>query len=144
MLSDWFLLLASDTGESTNQILEKKQTKRGNFKDNAENASIQGLFYIVFPHQTTMGKLFWSIIIFLLMALCLYWCISVYRGWTANPVLTTVTPYSVQNVSVLIWLDFLGRKVVKPTQCDHFCQTKSDNISRMLRITNDFYLVIFS
>ena len=70
-------------------------------KDYAENATIQGLIYIFFPNQTHFGKLFWAVVVLLLLALGFYWCVTVYLNWTANPVLTTITTtaYSVKKVS---------------------------------------------
>jgi len=63
-------------------------------------STFQGLNYIFFEYQTRFGKLIWTLIIFLLMVLGLYWCIQTYQNWDDNPVLTTITTsdYPVQKV----------------------------------------------
>jgi hypothetical protein len=40
--------------------------------------------------QTKFGKIFWSVVVILLLALGLYWCADVYQAWTDQPVLTTI------------------------------------------------------
>jgi len=40
--------------------------------------------------QTRFGKIFWSVALFLMLVLGLYWCIMAYKNWTSNPVLTTI------------------------------------------------------
>ncbi len=84
-----------------NEELSPFKSNADILKDYAENATIQGLIYIFFPYQTHFGKLFWAIVVLLLLALGFYWCVTVYLNWTANPVLTTITTtaYSVKKVS---------------------------------------------
>ncbi len=67
------------------------------------SSAFQGLNYIFFEYQTRFGKLIWTLVIFLLMILGLYWCIQTYQNWDDNPVLTTITTsdYPVQNVRYL-------------------------------------------
>ena len=69
-------------------------------KDYSEYSSIQGLVYLFFPYQTQFGKLFWTLVILLMLALGLYWCTTAYMNWINNPVLTTITTtaYSVKKV----------------------------------------------
>jgi hypothetical protein len=39
-------------------------------------ASIQGLYYIFVENQTTFGRIFWTIVVFLMALLGTYWSIS--------------------------------------------------------------------
>ena len=73
-------------------------------KEYSEYSTIQGLIYLFFPYQTKLGKIFWTLVILLMLALGLYWCITAYMNWTNNPVLTTITTtaYSVKNVSTIV------------------------------------------
>jgi hypothetical protein len=41
--------------------------------------------------QTTFGRIFWSGVIILMLALGIYWCYEVYQTWIGMPVLTTIT-----------------------------------------------------
>jgi len=53
------------------------------------NLEFDDKFLIKF--QTTFGRIFWSLVIILMLALGIYWCYEVYQGWTDMPVLTTIT-----------------------------------------------------
>jgi hypothetical protein len=54
-------------------------------------ASIQGLNYIFVENQTIFGRVFWSIVVFLMALLGSYWCVQSYLDWQAQPVLVTIT-----------------------------------------------------
>ena len=71
------------------------------FLEYSEYSTIQGLIYIFFAYQTIVGKIFWTIVLLLMLALGLYWCIQAYLDWQDKPVLTTITTtaYSVNKVS---------------------------------------------
>ena len=60
------------------------------FLDYTEYSTIQGLIYIFFSYQTTLGKSFWSITLILMLMLGCYWCTEAYQNWSDHPVLTTI------------------------------------------------------
>ena len=59
-------------------------------KDYSEYSSIQGLIYIFQSNQTIVGRLFWILVVILMLMLGSYWSVDVYNSWQENPVLTTV------------------------------------------------------
>ena len=61
---------------------------------------VQGLIYIFFSYQTLFGKVFWILVVLLMLILGLYWCVLAYINWQNKPVLTTVstTAYNVKQV----------------------------------------------
>ena len=73
-------------------------------KEYSEYATIQGLVYLSLPDQSSFGKFFWTLVIFLMMIMGLCWCIEAYQNWKDQPVLTTITTtaYSVKQVAHLI------------------------------------------
>jgi hypothetical protein len=87
-------------------ILEEEKTKTFNssfeiLKDYSEYSTIQGLIYIFFSYQTTFGRIFWIVVVLLMLMLGLYWCIQAYQDWKDKPVLTTITTttYPINKVS---------------------------------------------
>ena len=60
-------------------------------RDYSEYSSVQGLLYIFQSHQTTVGKVFWILVVVLMLSLGAYWSIDAYNSWQNDPVLTTVT-----------------------------------------------------
>ncbi len=73
------------------------------FQDYTEYSTIQGLIYIFTPQQTTIGRIFWSVVLILMLMLGIYWCQEAYIAWKNQPVLTTVktTAYPVYEVIIL-------------------------------------------
>jgi len=61
------------------------------FQDYTEYSTIQGLIYVFFPYQTRLGKIFWSLVLVVMVGLGIYWCTTAYMAWITQPVLTTVT-----------------------------------------------------
>ena len=59
-------------------------------KDYSEYSSIQGLIYIFMSQQTGVGRLFWILIVILMLMLGTYWSSNAYDSWQNDPVLTTV------------------------------------------------------
>ena len=59
-------------------------------KDYSEYSSIQGLIYIFQSNQTIVGRLFWILVVILMLMLGSYWSVDAYNSWQENPVLTTV------------------------------------------------------
>lgn len=86
------------TFNSTYEIIE----------DYADYSTIQGIIYIFFIYQTIFGKVFWILVIILMLILGLYWCIEAYNDWEDKPVLTTITTtaYSVKQVGSWFFEDF--------------------------------------
>ena len=64
---------------------------------------VQGLIYIFFSYQTLFGKVFWILVVLLMLILGLYWCVLAYINWQNKPVLTTITTtaYNVKQVKNL-------------------------------------------
>ena len=60
-------------------------------RDYSEYSSIQGLIYIFQSNQTMIGKLFWILVVVLMLMLGAYWSVNAYNSWQEDPVLTTVT-----------------------------------------------------
>ena len=60
-------------------------------RDYSEYSSIQGLIYIFQSNQTIIGKLFWVLVVVLMLMLGAYWSADAYNSWQDDPVLTTVT-----------------------------------------------------
>ncbi len=79
---------------------EEEKNVIGVIKEYSEYSSIAGLLYVFMPDQTLAGKLFWIIIIILMLILGTYWSLSIYRDWDNQPVITTVasTALPVSNV----------------------------------------------
>ena len=50
-----------------------------------------GLIYVYMQDQERGGKIFWIIVIFMLLLLGAYWTASIYKNWQAQPVVTTLT-----------------------------------------------------
>ena len=77
-------------------------------QDFSDYASIQGLVYIFFGYQTIFGRIFWIIVVALMLGLGVYWIIQAYTNWQDRPVLTsiTTTAYSVKQVSRDIETEF--------------------------------------
>jgi len=46
-------------------------------QDFSDYASIQGIIYIFFTYQTWFGKLFWLLVILLMLGLGIYWIVEV-------------------------------------------------------------------
>ena len=59
-------------------------------KDYSEYSSIQGLIYIFQSNQTIVGRLFWILVVILMLMLGSYWSVDAYNSWQENPVLTTI------------------------------------------------------
>jgi len=72
---------------------EKSRLKKTSdiFLEYTDYASIQGLNYIFVENQTIFGRLFWSIVVFLMALLGSYWCVQSYLNWQNHPVLVTIT-----------------------------------------------------
>ncbi len=56
-----------------------------------EYSSIQGVIYIFQANQSLCGRLFWILVVILMLMLGSYWSADAYNSWQDNPVLTTVT-----------------------------------------------------
>jgi Amiloride-sensitive sodium channel len=56
-----------------------------------EYSSIQGVIYISQANQSPCGRLFWILVVTLMLMLGLYWSADAYTSWQDNPILTTVT-----------------------------------------------------
>ena len=72
----------------------EKKTFKSSFdilQDYSEYSTIQGLIYIFFSYQTIFGRIFWIVVVLLMLMLGLYWCIQAYQDWKDKPVLTTIT-----------------------------------------------------
>ena len=69
-------------------------------KDYSGYSTIQGIVYIFQDNQTTFGKIFWSLVVFLMILLGCYWSYLAYDDWQSNPVVTTVksTAFPVKNL----------------------------------------------
>ena len=50
-----------------------------------------GLIYVYMRDQERGGKIFWIIVIFMLLLLGAYWTASIYKNWQEQPVVTTLT-----------------------------------------------------
>jgi len=100
---------ASNNDGSTSENEEKKKFNSFYelFLDYTEFSTIQGLKYIFVSYQTIIGKLFWSMVVLLMLLLGLYWCNQSYQGWKDNPVQTmvTTTSFSINEVKKI----FSGR-----------------------------------
>ena len=59
-------------------------------QDYSEDSTIQGLVYIFKKEQTLCGKIFWILVVSLMLILGIYWSVSAYNDWQSNPVLTTI------------------------------------------------------
>ena len=59
-------------------------------QDYSEYSTIQGVIYIFQKQQTACGKIFWSLVVFLMLALGTYWSFKAFNNWQDNPVITTV------------------------------------------------------
>jgi hypothetical protein len=70
-------------------------------QDFSDYASIQGIVYIFFSYQTVVGRIFWMLVIILMLSLGIYWIMEAYTSWQDKPVLTsiTTTAYSVKQVT---------------------------------------------
>ena len=62
-----------------------------NLKEYSEYSTIAGCLYIFMADQRFAGRLFWTILITMMLVLGLYWSIFLYNNWDDNPVTTTVT-----------------------------------------------------
>ena len=84
------------------QTLNKSWFVNETFQLNFGHFLIQGLIYIFFSYQSWLGRLFWIVMIILMLMLGLYWCIQAYIDWRDKPVLTTITTtaYSVRKVII--------------------------------------------
>jgi len=60
-------------------------------KDYSEYSSVQGVIYIFQANQTLLGRMFWILVVVLMLMLGSYWSVDAYNSWQASPVLTTVT-----------------------------------------------------
>jgi hypothetical protein len=83
---------------------ERKRPFKSSYEiwvDYTEYSTWMGLIYIFLKYQTMIGRIFWIIVMILMAALGLYWCIKAYLDWQDKPVLTTITTtaYSVKGVS---------------------------------------------
>ena len=69
-------------------------------KDYSDYAAIQGLNYIFFTNQTLFGRIFWIIVVTMMLCLGVYWSITAYLDWQDQLVLTTITTtaYSVKQI----------------------------------------------
>ena len=69
-------------------------------KDYSDYAAIQGLNYIFFANQTLFGRIFWIIVVTMMLCLGVYWSITAYLDWQDQLVLTTITTtaYSVKQI----------------------------------------------
>ena len=86
-----------------NQDAMKKRRFNSSYEivqDFSDYASIQGLVYIFFAYQTIFGRIFWFVVVALMLGLGVYWIIQAYINWQDRPVLTsiTTTAYSVKQV----------------------------------------------
>ena len=73
--------------------MAKGQTKEALkiVKDYSEYSSVQGVIYIFQANQTLLGRMFWILVVVLMLMLGSYWSVAAYNSWQDNPVLTTVT-----------------------------------------------------
>ena len=67
-----------------------KNETYGIVQDYSEYSTIQGVIYIFQKQQTACGKIFWSLVVFLMLALGTYWSFKAFNNWQDNPVVTTV------------------------------------------------------
>ena len=77
------------------------------FLDYTEFSTIQGLIYIFISHQTIIGRIFWSVVIILMLMLGIYWCREAYNNWVNQPVLTTVTTTAYPANRVIAYFEFI-------------------------------------
>ena len=84
----------NDTSTAENEEKKKFNSFYELFLDYTEFSTIQGLKYIFVSYQTIIGKLFWSMVVLLMLLLGLYWCNQSYQDWKDNPVQTMVTTTS--------------------------------------------------
>jgi hypothetical protein len=52
----------------------------------SEYSTIQGILYIFKSGQTTFGKIFWTVVVVLMLMLGTYWSIDAYISWDENQV----------------------------------------------------------
>ena len=79
---------------SKDKIFEKSsQTNRNMGKETyniiqeySEYSTIQGIVYIFQRSQTTFGKIFWNIVVVLMLILGTYWSVEAYNNWENNQV----------------------------------------------------------
>jgi len=79
------------------QILKK------NYHDTYQTYIFMIYDYNHFYLQTMFGKVFWVLSVLLMTMLGLYWTITLYIDWRANPVVTTVSTlaYPIEKVTKL-------------------------------------------
>jgi hypothetical protein len=100
------LIFSSSAWESVEkESLEEEEKKEFNtfyelFLDYTEFSTIQGLNYIFISYQTIFGKIFWSLVVLLMLLLGSYWCNQAYQDWQENPVQTMVktTSFTINEV----------------------------------------------
>ena len=59
-------------------------------QDYSEYSTIQGVIYIFQRNQTQLGKVFWSLVIIVMLVLGTYWSVCAYQDWLNSPVMTTI------------------------------------------------------
>jgi len=59
--------------------------------DYSEYSTIQGLVYIFQRRQTWFGRIFWIIIVLVMLSLGICTSIDAYNAWQQSPILTTLT-----------------------------------------------------
>ena len=62
----------------------------GIVQEYSEYSTVQGVVYILQRHQTVFGKIFWMLVVFLMILLSIYWSAEAYNSWQDSPVITTV------------------------------------------------------
>ena len=59
-------------------------------KNYSEISTIQGIVYIFQSGQSVAGRLFWILVVVLMMSLAIFWSLQAYWEWQDSPVLTTL------------------------------------------------------
>ena len=73
----------------------------------SEYSTIQGIVYIFQRSQTTFGKIFWNIVVVMMLILGTYWSVEAYNSWENNQVKLIVNIKSLLflTTSLYIWID---------------------------------------
>ena len=104
-------------------IFEKSSHKNRNMgketyniiQEYSEYSTIQGIVYIFQRSQTTFGKIFWNIVVVLMLILGTYWSVEAYNNWENNQVKI--------NVIIKSWLIFRKGDCIGYT---YWCKIKVD------------------
>ncbi len=102
-LKRWNVFFSAWSKDDEDEDDETKRPFKSSYEiwvEYTEYSTWMGLIYIFFNYQTMIGRIFWIIVMILMAALGLYWCIKAYLDWQDKPVLTTITTtaFSVKGV----------------------------------------------